>query len=77
MISIIILTKNGESDLPSCLDSLKWSDDIHILDPGSEDRTIEIAKNCGVNINSNLFVSFGKQRNYALDKIPLGAVSRF
>ncbi|MFO7826497.1 MAG: glycosyltransferase family 2 protein [Cyclobacterium sp.] len=69
MISVIILTKNEEKDLPICLDSLKWSDDIHILDSGSEDNTIEIAKNHGASISFNPFVSFGEQRNFALDNI--------
>lgn len=69
MISVIILTKNEEKDLPKCLDSLKWSDDTHILDSGSKDQTIEIAKSHGVFICSNPFNSFGEQRNFALDHI--------
>lgn len=69
MISIIILTKNEESDLPTCLTSVKWSDDVHILDSGSTDETLEIAKTYGAKVWSNAFESFGKQRNFALDHI--------
>lgn len=69
MISIIILTKNEERDLPSCLDTLKWCNDVHVLDSGSTDNTIEIAKSYGAKLYSNPFESFGKQRNYALDNI--------
>ena len=69
MISVIILTKNEEKDLPSCLGSLKWCDDIHVLDSGSTDRTVEIAKSFDAKISSNPFESFGKQRNFAIDHI--------
>jgi len=71
MISVIILTKNEERDLPACLDSLSWCDDVHVLDSGSTDKTIDIAKNAGAKIAFNPFESFGKQRNFALDHITI------
>lgn len=71
MLSIVILTKNEEKDLPKCLDSLTWCDDVHVLDSGSSDRTLEIAFNKGAKISSNPFKSFGQQRNYALDNLKL------
>ncbi len=69
MISVIILTKNEERDLPACLASLAWCDDVHVLDSGSTDNTIEIATGAGAKVASNPFESFGKQRNFALDHI--------
>lgn len=69
MVTVIILTKNEEKDITICLESIKWCDDIHILDSGSTDRTIEIAKSYGANICFNAFESFGKQRNFALDNL--------
>ncbi len=53
-----------------CLSSVTWSDDIHILDSGSTDSTVEIGKSYGASIWYNRFESFGKQRNFALDNIP-------
>ena len=44
MISILILTKNEERDLPGCLASVAWSDDVHVFDSLSTDATAEIAK---------------------------------
>jgi glycosyltransferase involved in cell wall biosynthesis len=70
MISVAILTKDEEQDLPFCLASVKWSNDIHILDSGSTDKTIEIGMEHGAKIWYNHFESFGKQRNYAIDNIP-------
>ncbi len=71
MVSVIILTKNEERDIATCLSSLLWCDDIHILDSYSSDNTIAIAKTFNVSVTSNAFVSFGHQRNFALDTIPV------
>ncbi|MCD8739760.1 glycosyltransferase family 2 protein [Mucilaginibacter roseus] len=71
MISVIILTKNEEADLPVCLQSLQWTDDVHVLDSLSTDRTAEIAYKYGASVTTNAFESFGKQRNFALQNISL------
>ena len=71
MQSIIVLTKNEEQDLPRCLESLQWCDDIHVLDSGSTDNTVSIAQFYGAQVSFNRFESFGKQRNYALDHLDL------
>jgi glycosyltransferase involved in cell wall biosynthesis len=71
MISVIVLTKNEEQDLPECLQSLRWSDDIHIVDSGSTDSTIAIAEKHGAKVAYHEFESFGKQRNYALENCDL------
>jgi glycosyltransferase involved in cell wall biosynthesis len=49
-ISVLILTKNEEIDLPGCLRSISWCDDIHVLDSGSTDRTCEIARRMGATV---------------------------
>lgn len=71
MISTIILTKNEEQDLPKCLDALDWCDDVHVLDSGSTDRTVSIAQTYHAHVHHHPFESFGKQRNYALDALPI------
>jgi glycosyltransferase involved in cell wall biosynthesis len=67
MISVIILTRNEEMDLPKCLDSLRWCDDVHLVDSGSSDQTINIARKFGAHIYEHPFASFGAQRNWSLD----------
>lgn len=71
MISVIILTQNEEQDLPQCLSSLLWVNDVHILDSGSTDNTVKIAREYGCTVSFNKFQSFGHQRNYALDNLQL------
>jgi len=66
-VSVLILTRNEEKDLPGCLESVGWCDDIHVIDSQSEDRTREIARAAGAKVCSNPFASFGAQRNWALD----------
>lgn len=71
MISVVILTKNEEHDLPVCLASLGWCDDVHVLDSGSTDRTCEVARDYGAKVSHHGFESFGKQRNYVLDNLDI------
>jgi acetyltransferase-like isoleucine patch superfamily enzyme/glycosyltransferase involved in cell wall biosynthesis len=70
-VSVVILTLNEEVNIADCLASCAWSDDVHVLDSGSEDRTVEIARSLGAQVHIHPFESFGKQRNWAIDNIPL------
>jgi glycosyltransferase involved in cell wall biosynthesis len=64
-ISILILTLNEEANLPHCLDSVKWSDDVVVFDSYSADRTVEIAKAWGARVVQNRFLNYGSQREAA------------
>lgn len=66
MISVLILTKNEERDLPGCLASVQWSDDIHVFDSMSTDRTADICRAAGVHFRQREFDGFASQRNAAL-----------
>lgn len=66
MISTLILTLNEEQDLPGCLDSITWCDDIHVLDSGSTDRTAEIARSRGAHVTTRSFDGYARQRNAAM-----------
>ena len=47
-ISILILTLNEEQNLAACLEAVRWSDDVVVLDSFSSDGTTEIAKSLGI-----------------------------
>jgi glycosyltransferase involved in cell wall biosynthesis len=66
VISVFILTLNEEANLPQCLDSVKWSDDVLIVDSYSTDRTVELAHRKGARVLQNRFVNFADQRNFGL-----------
>ena len=69
MISVLILTKNEEQDLPGCLASVKWCDDIHVYDSFSDDRTVEIATNAGAKITQRKFDNWSAHQNWGLKNI--------
>jgi glycosyltransferase involved in cell wall biosynthesis len=69
MISVLILTKNEERDLPGCLESVAWSDDVHVFDSYSTDRTVEIARAAGAEVHQRVFDDYASHRNAALNEI--------
>jgi glycosyltransferase involved in cell wall biosynthesis len=69
MISVLILTKNEAYDLPSCLLSVAWSDDVHVFDSGSSDPTQAIARAAGATVHVRGFTNYADQRNAALTTI--------
>ncbi len=70
-ISIVILAHNEVTNLASCLDSLRGvSDDVHLVDSGSTDGTVQLAKQRGVTVHAHAFTGFGSQRNWAIDHVP-------
>ncbi|AMR34067.1 glycosyl transferase family 2 [Mucilaginibacter sp. PAMC 26640] len=69
MISVLILTRNEEQDLPGCLESVKWCDDIHVFDSFSSDRTIEIASSAGAQITQRSFDNWSAHQNWGLSNI--------
>jgi len=66
MISVLILTYNEEQDLPACLDSVAFSNDIHVFDSNSTDKTQQIAQNRGAHLHTRTFDNYAAQRNAAM-----------
>jgi glycosyltransferase involved in cell wall biosynthesis len=69
MISIIILTKNEEQDLPGCLKSVAWSDDVVVYDSLSIDRTQDIARKSGARVIERPFDNWASHQNWGLQNI--------
>lgn len=67
--SVLILTFNEERNLPRCLASVRECDDIVVLDSGSTDRTVEIARAAGARVEVRPFDNFAHQRNHAQRQI--------
>ena len=65
-ISILILTYNEAVNLEGCLDSVSSSDDIVVLDSGSMDESVNIAKNHGATVLIRPFDNYASQRNFGL-----------
>jgi glycosyltransferase involved in cell wall biosynthesis len=67
-ISAIIITYNEEKNIRDCIESLKWADEIIVVDAESQDRTAKTAEELGVRTYSQKWQGYGKQKNYALGK---------
>jgi len=67
-LSLIVITKNEEKALGRCLRSANFADDIVVVDNGSADKTVEIARSLGARILETVdWPGFGPQKNRALD----------
>lgn len=71
-ISVIILTYNEEKKVEDCLKSVcDFVEDIFVVDSFSRDKTLDIAKKYTKNIVQREFENYGKQRNWALENLPI------
>ncbi len=68
-VSILVLTKNEQQDLPGCLKSIAWSSDIVIYDSCSTDRTQDIAASSGARIVERPFDNWATHQNWGLRNI--------
>lgn len=67
-ISCVIITKNEETRLARTLESVMWCDDIVVVDSGSQDKTLEIAKQFGARTFTRAFDGYGIQKRYAVEQ---------
>jgi glycosyltransferase involved in cell wall biosynthesis len=66
-LSVIIITKNEEHDIRDCLESITWADEVVVLDSGSTDNTLKIAKKYTDKVYSSVdWQGFGIQKNRVL-----------
>lgn len=71
-LAVVILTWNEEANLAQALDSVAgWANEMFVLDSLSTDRTLEIARRYDCQTAQNKFENYAKQRNYALDHLPI------
>lgn len=68
-VSVFIQTLNEESNLPRCLESVRWSDDIVVLDSFSTDRTGEIARSAGARFYQRKYDGRANNQNWAVENI--------
>lgn len=70
-ITAVVLTHNEEVNISHCLNSLTWCEKRIVLDSGSTDRTVEVAREEGAEIAVNIMDPFiqSEQRNWALDNL--------
>ena len=66
-ISAVIITRNEEINLARCLESLKWVDEIIVVDSHSVDRTRDIAEHYGAKFLLIDWPGFGPAKQHGVD----------
>jgi glycosyltransferase involved in cell wall biosynthesis len=67
-LSVILITKNEETNLKDCLESVSFADEIIVVDSQSSDKTQEIARSFGAKLEiTSDWPGFGPQKNRALN----------
>ena len=67
-LSVIIITNNESANILDCLASVSFADQFVVVDSGSTDNTVELAKSAGAQVlQTTDWPGFGMQKNRALD----------
>ena len=67
-ISGAVITLNEEANLPRALASMTCCDEIVVVDSGSSDRTVEIARELGARVVSRAWTGYANQKNFAAEQ---------
>ncbi len=65
-LSVIIITQNEENNIRRCLESVKWADEIVVVDSGSIDNTVDICREYTDKVSQTTWHGYGQQKNIAL-----------
>ena len=67
-IAVVIITKNEERNIAACLESLRWADELIVVDACSTDRTVEIARGYTDRVFMRPWPGYAAQRNFGIDQ---------
>ena len=66
LLSVAIITLNEEENLARTLASVQWAEEIIVVDSGSTDRTVEIARSFNAHVIEREWPGFAAQKNFAI-----------
>ena len=69
-VSVLVATYQEEMNIGRCLESVRWADQIFVVDSFSTDKTAEIAENLGAEVIRHEWSGYSNQKNWALDNLP-------
>jgi (heptosyl)LPS beta-1,4-glucosyltransferase len=68
-ITAVVLTRDESDNIQECLATLRWADDLIVLDSYSDDDTVALAYGAGARVYQRRFRDWADQRNAALDLV--------
>jgi glycosyltransferase involved in cell wall biosynthesis len=66
-LSVVVITKNAASQLGPCLESVRFADEVVVVDSGSEDGTVALAQAAGARVITHTWLGFGRQKQFAVN----------
>ena len=67
-LSVAMIVKDEAANLPATLASVRWADEIVVVDSGSTDSSVEIARKAGARVIHQDWLGFGAQKNFAISQ---------
>ena len=65
-VTVVVLTRDEEVNIARCLASVAWADQVVVVDSGSTDATVPIARSLGADVVAQPWLGFSQQREFAL-----------
>lgn len=66
--SVVLITRNAAAQLPDCLASVAFADEVIVVDSGSTDGTGELAARLGARVVAKEWLGFGRQKQFAVEQ---------
>ena len=67
-LSVVIITRNEEEDIGPCLESVKWANEIIVIDSFSEDKTVEICRGYGSKVFKTKYEGYAEKKNFGIEE---------
>ncbi len=67
-LSVVLITQNAAAQLPDCLASVAFANDVVVVDSGSSDGTAELAARYGARVVIKEWLGFGRQKQFAVEQ---------
>lgn len=67
-LSVVLITRNAASQLPDCLTSVAFADEVVVVDSASADGTVDIAARMGARVVQKEWLGFGRQKQFAVEQ---------
>ena len=67
-LSVVLITQNAAAQLPECLASVAFADEVVVVDSSSSDGTAEVAARYGARVVTSEWRGFGRQKQFAVEQ---------